>query len=67
MEAAQTLLGALGAYVASHCARAYLPAPVAAVQGLAVFIGTYIPNVFVSYAGYIVMGLLYHYTITLAR
>ncbi|XP_045453924.1 thiamine transporter 1-like [Melitaea cinxia] len=66
VEAAQTLLGALGAYVASHCARAYLPAPVAAVQGLAVFIGTYIPNVFVSYAGYIVMGLLYHYTITLA-
>ncbi|XP_050350234.1 thiamine transporter 2-like [Nymphalis io] len=66
VEAAQTLLGALGALGASYCARAVLPAPVAAVQGVALFAGTFVPNVFVSYAGYIVMGLLYHYTITLA-
>ncbi|CAH2099563.1 unnamed protein product [Euphydryas editha] len=66
VEAAQTLLGAFGAYVASHCARAHLPAPAAAAQGVAVFVGAYVPDVFVSYAGYIIMGLLYHYTITLA-
>ncbi|XP_026485120.2 reduced folate transporter-like [Vanessa tameamea] len=66
VEAVQTLLGALGALAAAHCGRAALPAPVAAVQGAAVFAGTYVPDVFASYAGYVVMGLLYHYTITLA-
>ena len=67
VEAALTLLGALGALLASYWSRAALPAPLAAVQGLALFTGTFVPNVFVSYAGYIVMGMLYHYTITLAR
>ncbi|XP_060810537.1 thiamine transporter 1-like [Amyelois transitella] len=66
VEAIQTLLGAGGAFLASIFSKAVLPAPVAAIQGLAVFVGTYVPNVFVSYAGYIVMGMLFHYTITLA-
>ncbi|CAG4921256.1 unnamed protein product [Colias eurytheme] len=75
VEAIQTLLGAFGAFLSSYCARASLPAPVAAVQGLAVFVAAHglavfvaahVPNVFVSYAGYIVMCILYHYTITLA-
>lgn len=66
VEAALTLLGAGGAYLASVLCQAGLPAPVAAVQGLAVFMATYVRNVFVSYAGYIVTGLLFHYTITLA-
>ncbi|KAJ2943936.1 hypothetical protein O0L34_g8258 [Tuta absoluta] len=66
VEALQTLLGALGAFLASLYSGHSLPAPVAAVQGVAVFLGTYIPNIFVSYAGYIVMGMLFHYTITLA-
>ncbi|XP_026324202.1 thiamine transporter 1-like [Hyposmocoma kahamanoa] len=66
VEAILTLLGALGAFIASLLSQSGLPAPVAAIQGVAVFLGTYIPNVFVSYAGYIVMGMLFHYTITLA-
>ncbi|CAH0722896.1 unnamed protein product, partial [Brenthis ino] len=66
VEALQTLLGALGALAASYCARAPLPAPAAALQGAALFVGTIVPNVFVAYAGYIVMGMLYHYSITLA-
>ncbi|KAG6447998.1 reduced folate transporter [Manduca sexta] len=66
VEAAQTLLGALGAFIASLWSRASLPAPAAALQGAAVFLATFVPNVYVSYAGYIVMGTLYHYTITLA-
>ncbi|PZC87308.1 thiamine transporter 2 [Helicoverpa armigera] len=66
VEAAQTLLGAGGAFAASILASSGIPAPVAAVQGVAVFIATFFGNVFVSYAGYIVMGMLFHYTITLA-
>ncbi|XP_013168220.1 PREDICTED: thiamine transporter 1-like [Papilio xuthus] len=66
VEALQTLLGAFGAFLSSYFARAELPAPVLAVQGIAVFVATYIPNVFVSYAGYVVMGMLYHFTITMA-
>ncbi|CAD0195259.1 unnamed protein product [Chrysodeixis includens] len=66
VEAAQTLLGAGGAFMASKYAAPGAPAPVAAVQGLALFVGTYANNVFVSYAGYIVVGMLFHYTITLA-
>ncbi|CAH2262346.1 jg26879 [Pararge aegeria aegeria] len=66
VEAILTLLGAFGAFIASYCTKALLPAPVAAVQGVATFVGTYVPNVFASYVGYIVMGMLFHYTITLA-
>ncbi|CAK1548680.1 unnamed protein product [Leptosia nina] len=66
VEAVQTLLGAAGAFIASFCARASFPGPVAALQGIAMFLATYINNIFVSYAGYIIMGMLYHYTITLA-
>ncbi|KAJ8733805.1 hypothetical protein PYW07_014356 [Mythimna separata] len=66
VEAAQTLLGAGGAFLASIFATSGVPAPVAAVQGVAVFLATFVNNVFVSYAGYIVMGMLFHYTITLA-
>ncbi|XP_069365887.1 thiamine transporter 2-like [Maniola hyperantus] len=66
VEAILTLLGAFGAFIASYCTKALLPAPVAAVQGVAMFVGTYVPNVFASYVGYIVMGMLFHYTITLA-
>ncbi|KAJ8735012.1 hypothetical protein PYW08_014262 [Mythimna loreyi] len=66
VEAAQTLLGAGGAFLASVYATSGIPAPVAAVQGAAVFLATFVSNVFVSYAGYIVMGMLFHYTITLA-
>lgn len=66
VEAAQTLLGAGAAYLASIFTSSGVPAPVAAVQGVAVFVGTFVNNVFVSYAGYIVMGSLFHYTITLA-
>ncbi|XP_026764019.2 folate transporter 1-like [Galleria mellonella] len=66
VEAAQTLLGAGGAMVAAMWCRAVLPAPAATVQALAMFAGTAVPNVFVSYAGYIVMGMLFHYTITVA-
>ncbi|CAH0747104.1 unnamed protein product [Diatraea saccharalis] len=67
VEALQTLLGAGGAFIASWFTRASNPAPVAAIQGVALFLGTYVPNVYVSYAGYVVMGMLFHYTITLAR
>ncbi|XP_049887830.1 reduced folate transporter-like isoform X2 [Pectinophora gossypiella] len=66
VEALQTLLGALGAFLSSIFSRFFLPAPVAAIQGAAVFVGTYVTNIFVSYAGYIVMGTMFHYTITLA-
>ncbi|XP_053600898.1 reduced folate transporter-like [Plodia interpunctella] len=66
VEAAQTLLGAGGAFIASLFSKAVLPAPAAAAQGVAVFVATFVPDVFVSYAGYIVMGTLFHYTITLA-
>ncbi|XP_059048970.1 thiamine transporter 1-like [Achroia grisella] len=66
VEAAQTLLGAGGALAASKCAGGVVPAPAAAIQALAVLAGTAVPNIFVSYAGYIVMGTLFHYTITLA-
>lgn len=67
VEAVQTLLGAGGAFIASMYSSSGVPAPVAAVQGVAVFLATFVNNVFVSYAGYIVMGMLFHYTITLAR
>ncbi|KAI5642357.1 reduced folate carrier domain-containing protein [Phthorimaea operculella] len=66
VEAMQTLLGAVGAFLASLYSGHSLPAPVAAVQAVAVFLSTYIPNIYVSYAGYIVLGMLFHYTITLA-
>ncbi|CAB3221005.1 unnamed protein product [Arctia plantaginis] len=66
VEAVQTLLGAGGAYLASVYSTSLNPAPVAAAQGLALFFGTFFNNVFVSYAGYIIMGCLFHYTITLA-
>ncbi|KAJ0181384.1 hypothetical protein K1T71_003469 [Dendrolimus kikuchii] len=66
VEAALTLLGAGGAFLASILSQPGLPAPVAAVQGVAMFVATFVPNVLVSYAGYIVTGLLFHYTITLA-
>ncbi|CAH0406151.1 unnamed protein product [Chilo suppressalis] len=66
VEATQTLLGAAGAFIASVFTRASNPAPVAALQGVAVFLGTYTTNVYVSYAGYVVMGMLFHYNITLA-
>lgn len=66
VEAVQTLLGAGGAFIASMYSSSGVPAPVAAVQGVAVFLATFVNNVFVSYAGYIVMGMLFHYTITLA-
>ncbi|XP_075981330.1 thiamine transporter 2-like [Anticarsia gemmatalis] len=66
VEAVQTLLGAGAAYTASLYSASGVPAPVAALQALAVFLGTYLNDVWVSYVGYIVMGCLYHYTITLA-
>ncbi|XP_068628496.1 thiamine transporter 1-like [Battus philenor] len=66
VEAIQTLLGAFGAFLTSYFARGVLPAPIMAIQGVAVFLATVIPNVFVSYAGYVVMGMLYHFTITMA-
>ncbi|KAM3958259.1 thiamine transporter 1-like [Aphomia sociella] len=66
VEAAQTLLGAGGALAAARCGGAALPAPAAALQGLALLAASAVPNVFVSYAGYIVMGTLYHFSITLA-
>lgn len=67
VEAIQTLLGAGGAFLASILTSSALPAPVAAVQGVALFLGTFMTDIFASYAGYIVMGMLFHYTITLAR
>ncbi|KAL4707642.1 hypothetical protein ACJJTC_006992 [Scirpophaga incertulas] len=66
VEAAQTLLGAGGAFLASTLSQSTLPAPVAAMQSLALFLGTYWQNIYVSYAGYIVMGTLFQYNITLA-
>ncbi|CAG5036403.1 unnamed protein product [Parnassius apollo] len=66
VEAVQTLLGAFGAFLASYFALGVLPAPIMAMQGVAVFVGTYVPIVFVSYLGYVVMGMLYHFIITLA-
>lgn len=67
MEAIQTLLGAGGAYLSSVYGNSLIPAVAATLQGLAMFAGTYVPNIYVSYTGYILMGVLYHYTITLAR
>ncbi|KOB76556.1 Uncharacterized protein OBRU01_04567 [Operophtera brumata] len=52
-SAAPTLLGAGGAYLASTWTRSALPAPTAALQGVALFLGSFVPNIFVSYAGYI--------------
>ncbi|CAG9576131.1 unnamed protein product [Danaus chrysippus] len=66
VEATQTLLGAVGSFASSHLTRALYPGLAGVAQGAAVFLGAFIDNVFVSYAGYIVMGLLYHYIITLA-
>ncbi|KAL0895427.1 hypothetical protein ABMA27_011550 [Loxostege sticticalis] len=66
VEAAQTLIGACGAFAASYWTKSLLPAPAAAVQGAAMFAAAYVANVYVSYVGYIVMGTMYHFTITLA-
>lgn len=66
VEATQTLLGAGGAFIASIYASSGIPAPIAAVQGVAMFFATYLNNIYASYAGYVVMGSLFHYTITLA-
>ncbi|KAG7304249.1 hypothetical protein JYU34_011187 [Plutella xylostella] len=66
VEAIQTLLGAGGAFVASVYGNNLVPAFAAALQGVAVFVGTFVPNIYFAYSGYIVMGILYHYTITLA-
>lgn len=67
VEAAQTLVGAAGAFAAAAWSRAAVPAAAAAVQAVAVFLGSYLPNIYVSYVAYIVMGSLFHFTITLAR
>ncbi|XP_028037691.1 thiamine transporter 2-like [Bombyx mandarina] len=65
-EAATTLLGAGAAYIASYDRQSFSPALSSAIQGIALFLTTYISNVFVSYAGYVVMGVMFHYIITLA-
>ncbi|KAI8430246.1 hypothetical protein MSG28_000584 [Choristoneura fumiferana] len=64
--AVQTLVGAGGAFAAASWSRTPLPAAAAAVQATAVFLGSYLPNIYVSYVAYIVMGSLFHFTITLA-
>ncbi|XP_045524880.1 thiamine transporter 2-like isoform X1 [Pieris brassicae] len=66
VEALQTAFGAAGAFLASYWTYAVLPAPIAAVQGVAMFLATYVNDITTSYTGYIVMGMLFHYTITLA-
>ncbi|XP_072935632.1 thiamine transporter 1-like [Epargyreus clarus] len=63
VEAAQTLLGAAGALAAVR-ARGVLPAPAAAAQAAALLAATGARNVYVSYAGYVAVGVLFHYTIT---
>ncbi|XP_045488337.1 thiamine transporter 2 isoform X4 [Pieris rapae] len=66
VEALQTAFGAAGAFLAPYWTYAVLPAPIAAVQGVAMFLATYVNDISTSYTGYIVMGMLFHYTITLA-
>lgn len=66
VEALTTLFGAGGAYLASIFRPGFIVAPVTAVQGLSLFAATYPMNIYSSYIGYTIVGVLFHYTITLA-
>ncbi|GBP16230.1 Thiamine transporter 2 [Eumeta japonica] len=66
VEAATTLFGAGGAYIASMWGPNPVPVFVTGLQGGLLFMATYPGNIYLSYVGYILVGVMFHYTITLA-
>ncbi|XP_048005785.1 thiamine transporter 1-like isoform X3 [Leguminivora glycinivorella] len=66
VEAATTLAGAAGALAAGGAERAALPAAAAAAQAAAAFLTALLPHIYLSYACYILLGTLFHFTVTMA-
>ncbi|GAB0099074.1 thiamine transporter 1 [Sergentomyia squamirostris] len=74
VEAGMTLLGALSALGAGYIHSSLLTnrryivllSSVAIINGLAIFLGAYIENLFVSYAAYLVFGVFYSFAGTVA-
>ncbi|XP_063634157.1 thiamine transporter 2-like [Cydia splendana] len=66
VEAATTLAGAAGALAAASAQRPVLPAVAAAAQAAAALLTAYVPDIYLSYACYVLLGTLFHFTITMA-
>lgn len=75
VEAAMTILGAISALIAGYSHSSFLSdrrsifilVIVSLAEGLAIFLGSHTSNLFVSYAAYLIFGVLYSFASTIAR
>ncbi|XP_055716077.1 thiamine transporter 1-like [Phlebotomus papatasi] len=74
VEAAMTILGAISALIAGYSHSSFLSdrrsifilVIVSLAEGLAIFLGSHTSNLFVSYAAYLIFGVLYSFASTIA-